>query len=137
MKPDRDRIRWRAGGRCEYCHLPEALSGAAFHVEHVVSKARGGTDWESNLALACPRCNERKADRVRAHDPRTGKEVDLFHPRRNVWARHFRWSADRLRIEGRTEIGRATVLRLGLNALTRQHLRLIWRERLADLFSFI
>jgi hypothetical protein len=53
-----------------------------------------------------------------------------------VWDKHFRWSSDHLRIEGRTAIGRATVSALDLNSLTRQQLRLIWRDRLADLFPF-
>ena len=33
---ERDAIRKRAGGRCEYCHLPDfAMAPEDFHVEHV------------------------------------------------------------------------------------------------------
>jgi hypothetical protein len=39
----------------------------------------------------------------------------LFHPRRQRWSRHFRWSADGLHLEGLTRVGRATVERLALN----------------------
>ena len=28
-------VRQRAGGRCEYCRLPESLGEIAFHVEHI------------------------------------------------------------------------------------------------------
>ena len=132
----RDVIRGRARARCEYCHLPEALSGGIFHIEHVIPKSQGGPDSEANCALACPRCNERKGARIDARDPKSGTVTALFHPRRNVWDKHFRWSSDHLRIEGRTAIGRATVSALDFNSLTRQQLRLIWRDRLADLFPF-
>jgi len=96
----------------------------------------GGTDSEANYALACPRYKERKGAQINARDPKIGKATPLFHPRRNVWDKHFRWNSDHLRIEGRTAIGRATVSALGLDSLTRQQLRLIRRDRLADLFPF-
>jgi hypothetical protein len=86
--------------------------------------------------LSCPRCNEQKGAQVKARDPKSGKLAALFHPRRHAWETHLRWSADRLRIEGRTSIGRATVSALDLNSMARQQLRLIWRERLSDLFPF-
>lgn len=136
MAPRRDVVRGRARGRCEYCRLPEVLSGAVFHIDHIVPTSRGGRDTDFNCALACPRCNERKSAQLNVRDPKSGKEVALFHPRRSGWEKHFRWSPDRLRIEGRTSIGRATVAALDLNSLARQQLRLIWRERLSDLFPF-
>lgn len=136
MSLRRDLIRGRAQARCEYCHLPEAISGAVFHLEHVIPRSQGGVDHESNVALACPRCNERKGAQLEARDPRTGKSVGLFHPRRHAWEKHFRWSPDWLRIEGRTALGRATIAALDLNSLPRQQLRQIWRDRLADLFPF-
>jgi hypothetical protein len=40
--------------------------------------------------------------------------VPLFHPRRDRWSDHFRWTRD-CRIRGRTPTGRATVLALGMN----------------------
>ena len=47
-------VRQRAGGRCEYCHLPEEFSELSFHVEHIIPRQHGGTDDPENLALACP-----------------------------------------------------------------------------------
>lgn len=46
-------------------------------------------------------------------DPLTKKEVPLFHPRKDVWKEHFTWKG--VKIEGLTEIGRATVKSLNLN----------------------
>jgi hypothetical protein len=51
----------------------------------------------------------------RSTDPLTGRTVPLFNPRRDRWRQHFRWSADRLRILGRTDAGRATVAALNMN----------------------
>lgn len=136
MAFSREEIRARADGRCEYCRLPEAFSGAAFHIEHIVPRSRGGSHAAGNVALSCPMCNGQKGSRVRAADPRTGRQERLFHPRRDAWTRHFAWSGNRLTIEGRTTIGRATVAALSLNSLARQAFRRIWRDRLMDLFPF-
>jgi len=132
----RDVVRGRARARCEYCRLPEVLSGAVFHLEHIVPVSKGGADSESNMALACPRCNERKGALTSGQDPQSGKTGPLFNPRRQSWKAHFRWSADHRMILGRTPIGRATVEALALNSTARQALRAIWRDRLVDLFPF-
>ena len=76
-----------------------------------------------NLALACPSCNLQKADRIMAIDPETGTSVSLFHPVRQAWSDHFRFSG--LRIEGSTPTGRATVAVLDLNHLRRQRIRAV------------
>lgn len=48
----------RDGLRCHYCDALMTYSEA--QVDHVVAKARGGTDLPTNLVLACPRCNNLK-----------------------------------------------------------------------------
>lgn len=48
----------RDGLRCHYCDRPMAYDEA--QVDHVLAKARGGTDSPTNLVLACPRCNNIK-----------------------------------------------------------------------------
>ena len=136
MKGRREFVRARADGACEYCRLPEVLSGASFHIEHIVPSSRGGVDEESNLALSCPRCNMHKGDRIHADDPRTGRRARLFNPRKDPWSVHFRWSRDRRKIVGRTAVGRATVRALDFNSKMRQRLRAIWRDRLRDMFPF-
>lgn len=56
----------RSAWRCVYCLRP--LAETAEHpddrptVDHVVPRARGGTNRRRNLALACRSCNGRKAD---------------------------------------------------------------------------
>lgn len=47
----------RQKGRCAYC-LTSIKAG--YQVDHVVALSRGGSNWPSNLALACSRCNTRK-----------------------------------------------------------------------------
>jgi hypothetical protein len=70
----------------------------------------------ANLALACPRCNESKSDRVRFTDPMTGRNRPLFNPRTQRWQDHFRWSAeDAVLLDGKTGIGRATIACLQMN----------------------
>lgn len=55
----RDRIWRRAAHRCEYCLIPqEATPFFRFHVDHVIAKQHiKERDDESQLALACNRCN--------------------------------------------------------------------------------
>ena len=103
----------RAGDRCEYCRMHQALQGATFHVEHIVPTARGGTDDPANLAWSCPRCNLTKSSRISAHDPETGATVPLFNPRTDSWSDHLRWRG--YRVSGVTPIGRALVVAFDLN----------------------
>jgi hypothetical protein len=118
----REAVRRRAGGRCEYCHLPQAaVSFASFHVEHIVARQHGGSDDPSNLAMACDRCNLFKGPNLTGIDPETGAVTALFHPRRDDWNDHFRWADGE--IVGRTPSGRTTVQLLQMNAKRRMILR--------------
>ena len=49
----------RDGLRCHYCDY--LMSYEEAQVDHIVAKARGGTDAPSNLVLACSRCNNLKS----------------------------------------------------------------------------
>ena len=111
----RQRIHQDAGNRCGYCLSPKHLV-AHLTIDHIIPQARGGSNEESNLWLACRFCNEHKSDKTSAVDPETGEEVALFNPRMQQWSEHFRWSDDGLRIEGLTPIGRATVVALHLSS---------------------
>jgi hypothetical protein len=88
---------------------------ARLEIEHIIPRARGGSDEELNLWLSCPLCNRHKADRTEGRDPLTGANVPLFNPRTQVWSEHFSWSHDGTRIVGKTETGRATVTALHLD----------------------
>jgi hypothetical protein len=104
-----------AGGRCGYCHTPEALIGMPLEFEHLYPEARGGATVRENLWLACTRCNDFKGHRTDAVDPQTGETVQLFNLRTQSWIEHFSWSPDGTLIIGLTPIGRATVVVLRLN----------------------
>lgn len=58
------------GRRCAYCDA----ENVPLQVEHIVSKARGGSNRISNLCLACEPCNRRKGalsvEEFLAHDPK-------------------------------------------------------------------
>ena len=112
----RNRLAARAQYRCEYCRCPQGVSSSqVFSIEHIVPKARGGTDGLANLALACEGCNNPKGTKVEAVDPATGELVPLFHPRTQSWRQHFHWTDDYERVVGLTPTGRATVSALTLN----------------------
>src|SRR5262245_20230712 len=102
-------VRSRAKGRCEYCRLHETdLPAFPLHADHIVARKHGGTDHLSNLAWSCHLCNLSKSSNLSGRDPLTGRIVTLFHPRRQHWARHFRWNGSWL--VGRTASGRATIV---------------------------
>lgn len=87
-----------------------------FPIDHIIPRTRGGKSTLENLALACPRCNGHKWAFETGLDPQTGTGHPLFNPRTDDWKNHFEWAADgSLRIQGMTEIGRATVVRLKMN----------------------
>jgi len=123
-------VRERAGQRCEYCGMHQALQGATFHVEHVIPKSRGGPTELHNLAWACVSCNLHKSDRAEVLDPGTGTTVPLFNPRQDSWSDHFSWNE--FKIEGKSAIGQATIDALQLNSDRRIFVR--QAESTFDLF---
>ena len=112
----------RAGDCCEYCRLPHDDSDYfEFHVEHIYAKKHGGSDELQNLCLSCAYCNWAKGTDLSGllH----GKIVPLFHPRRQVWARHFSWDGPVL--VGKTLCGKATIYVLSINDVERIQMRQI------------
>ena len=120
-------IQERARGRWEYCQSPVGFSTAPFTVEHIHPKSLGGPTTLENLAFACAGCNGHKATKTRALDPETGAAVPLFHPRRQRWENHFKWSEDATLVIGLTPTGRATVEALRLNRPGLVNLRRVMR----------
>lgn len=121
----------RAAHRCEYCRAPESVFNFPFEVEHVVPASQGGSDVETNLALACRSCNLRKSDQVRGVDPDSGgadapAEVPLFNPRQDWWHQHFRVDRETAAIVGTTPTGRATVACLAMNSPSQLEARRQW-----------
>jgi len=125
MNPDsatRDFVRRRAGGRCEYCLLPQECFDVSHHIEHIVARQHGGSDGTNNLALACQLCNLHKGPNLAGIDPASGEVAVLFHPRKDLWTAHFRFLA--AVIEGVTPTGRATAHVLAMNGEIQLELRL-------------
>jgi len=121
-------VRRRAGHRCEYCLIPQALFGRRFHLEHIVAKQHGGLTRLDNLALACWQCNLKKGPNLSGIDPESGQMTGLFHPRIHTWAEHFVFrelqsKVGKVEMAGLTPVGRATVRVLELNEEFRQALR--------------
>lgn len=106
-------LRQRAGNACEYCRLPQRFSRLTFALDHVIARQHRGQTAESNLALACAFCNRHKGPNIAGVDPQTRKMIRLFHPRRDVWSEHFRWTGSVL--IGLTDVARATIAVLAIN----------------------
>lgn len=109
------RVRETARNRCGYCLSPQHLVMARLEIEHIIPLAKGGTDDETNLWLACPICNRHKSDKTTGIDPETDEPTALFNPRTQNWFAHFRWSEDGIHIIGLTPTGRASVIALHLS----------------------
>jgi hypothetical protein len=113
----------RAGGRCEYCLIPDTVVLVAHQVDHIVAEKHGGLTEADNLALACVLCNKHKGSDLmsRGRHPETTKiyppkaqshEVDSarFERRRIHGRGYFRSSswANRDRFWDRRQAGVAT-----------------------------
>lgn len=109
------RVREAARFRCGYCLAQQRYLTVRLEIDHVRPLAKGGTDEESNLWLACSICNGHKSDKTTGIDPETGNAEPLFNPRLQVWSEHFAWEADQVHLRGLTPTGRATVAALHLN----------------------
>jgi len=126
MNPRYIQVALRAGHRCEYCHAPEAVFNISLEVDHIVPVARGGSDTSENWALACRACNLYKAAYLGGRDPETNAVVRLFHPRKDRWEDHFEVAPEGGKILGRTAVGRAMAVRLGMNSEAQVAARRQW-----------
>jgi 5-methylcytosine-specific restriction endonuclease McrA len=67
---------------CAYCHSPEQLLDMPLEVDHIIPEAANGKTELANVCLCrCP-CNSYKGRRIYARYPQTGRQVRIFHPRR-------------------------------------------------------
>ena len=101
--------------------MPRELDVAHFEADHIRPQVHGGLTVADNLAWACFRCNNRKGANLAGIDPKDDQVYRLFHPRHDDWHEHFAWNGPIL--VGKTEIGRATIQVLWVNAPTRVALR--------------
>lgn len=132
MNADSVREIWqRAGRRCEYCHLAAGLHPLPFQIDHIVARQHGGRTELENLALSCLHCNRFKGPNIAGFDAGTGEIVRLFHPRRDLWAEHFRWAGAEL--YPLTAVGRVTAVVLFINDPAAIALRRALGEEAADI----
>lgn len=111
----RARVRTQARNQCGYCRSLQKYVLGMLEIDHIIPKAKGGSDDEDNLWLACRLCNNFKGTQTHAKDLVTGRKVKLFNPRHQKWSEHFTWSEDSTCIVGTTACGRTTVTALQLN----------------------
>jgi HNH endonuclease len=111
----RERVRKTFNNCCGYCLSSQEYIPSPLTIDHIIPSARDGSDDEDNLCLACSLCNTYKGVQTHAIDPETKQKVRLFNPRTDVWADHFSWIDNGIRIVGVTPIGRATVIALQMN----------------------
>jgi len=124
----RSRVRQRARRCCEYCLLHEDdLPLYPFHIEHIIAEKHGGETDYDNLSWSCLYCNLSKSSNIGGIDPNTRQITALFHPRRQLWKRHFELNGPV--IVGRTASGRVTIYVLNMNAPHRIELRKLLLEQ--------
>lgn len=85
----RKNILRRDGHRCQYCGRKDV----SLTVDHIIPKARGGTDSWENLVCACVRCNNFKGDRTPS-DSRLQLERKPFRPNHVMFLRDFTGTVD-------------------------------------------
>jgi hypothetical protein len=101
---------------CEYCRLPAVIVPHGLWIDHIIPRAKKGTNEPANLCVSCVSCNQAKGSLISARDPVTQRDVPLFNPRQDSWDAHFRWSNDQVYIDGLTPTGRATIVALKMNS---------------------
>jgi hypothetical protein len=108
-------VRERAKFCCEYCLAQIMYSADVFSIEHILPISKGGLSILINLAFSCQCCNNHKFTATHAIDSLTGAMAQLYNPRTDIWAEHFKWDDDFIEILGISPTGRATITRLHLN----------------------
>ena len=74
---------------CAYCHK----TGVPLQVEHIIPKARGGSDRVANLTLACAPCNTRKGTHTAAEFGFPHVQAQAKQPLQDAAAVHTtRWA---------------------------------------------
>jgi hypothetical protein len=116
----------RAAGCCEYCRLPQSLTILPHELDHIVAQQHHGPTEPDNLCLACAVCNAHKGPNLSGIDPTSGQLTRLFHPRKDAWDDHFRWSGAVLM--GLTDVGRTTIDVLAINSADRVAMRRLLTE---------
>ena len=90
-------VRLRDRARCRYCDAPSWLGNLRFTLDHVHSRARGGSDRPSNLVWCCEPCNQAKGkmhiEEFLANNPERLKAVLAQRQPPLAAATHTAWLA--------------------------------------------
>jgi 5-methylcytosine-specific restriction endonuclease McrA len=94
----RDYLLLKWGYRCAYCHQ----EATRWEVDHVIPRSRGGSNRVSNLALACPACNQEKGDQTAAEYGHPDVDAEAKIPLKDAAAvNSIRWALfERLKTSG-------------------------------------
>ena len=106
-------VEQRARFCCEYCRIPQIAAVHRHEPDHIVPIQHGRLTIESNLALACLRCNRNKGPNLGSLDPITNQLTAFFNPRIHIWHEHFAFAQGS--ITALTPEARVTVKILRLN----------------------
>ena len=66
----KERVFNRDGRICRYCGSDEE----PLHIDHIISRKRGGTHDLENLQVLCEKCNRGKRDQGKFHDFRPSED---------------------------------------------------------------
>lgn len=124
-KKIKEQVAIRSKGRCEYCLSKQEDSFLRFHVDHIIAIKHGGSNELTNLAFACPHCNQNKGSDLATYLEGIGVQ-EVFNPRLHNWIDHFVIEGGL--IFGLTQIGRATEKLLKFNDVERVIIRRILLE---------
>lgn len=114
----------RAGNRCEYCRIPQAITNYEFHIEHIIGLQHGGSSLPDNLAWCCSFCNWKKGPNIATMLDNADEIIPLFHPRTQYWLEHFQVENDGI-ILPKTKVGQATSKLLEFNLPERIEIRAV------------
>lgn len=118
----RRQVAERADYRCEYCLMPEKFLASIFHIDHIRSRKHKGKTILSNLAYACPHCNQNKGSDIATFvDDENELITRFFNPRKDIWHDHFEVNYGE--ILHKSVIGKATITILDFNQIERIMLR--------------
>ncbi|HEV8191571.1 MAG TPA: RNA-guided endonuclease IscB, partial [Ktedonobacterales bacterium] len=76
------------GRTCAYCGARQV----PLQLEHIVPKARGGTNWVSNLALVCVSCNSAKGTQTAAEFGRPDIQAQVRRPLTSAAVNATHWA---------------------------------------------
>ena len=105
-------VRQRAGGRCEYCRLPQAASGVPFELDHITARSIGPYGSRQPRGELHGYCNGYKGPNLAA-ETRDRQSHAALPSATTQMGHHFQYEGSTL--IGRTAIGRTTIEVLRIN----------------------